>query len=207
MNLQQLSRPFPGLATPAELQEGIARLSRGAYFREASLDMALSIIAEAAARMSGVTRVSIRALSADGQELCCIESFSLASGRHVKGDCLQADDFPAYFAALRAESCIVADDVGCHPATMELARIYLTHERVSAVLDTPIHIRGELQGVLSFEQEEAPEPWAPEHRLFAHAIANLVTLALVEYEADEARRRADSAARRLQTLLPATATL
>ena len=39
----------PVLMSPAALHEGIASLSRGAYFREASLDMMLSILTESAA--------------------------------------------------------------------------------------------------------------------------------------------------------------
>jgi hypothetical protein len=38
------------------------------------------------------------------------------------------------------------------------------------------------------------------HRLFAHVIANLVTLALVEHEAEEARLQAKSATQRLRAL-------
>ena len=42
--MENLLSPGPGhpLMSPAELQEGIASLSRGTYFREASLEMMLS---------------------------------------------------------------------------------------------------------------------------------------------------------------------
>jgi GAF domain-containing protein len=193
-------RDRPRLASPAELQEGIARLSRGSYFREASLEMALSILTESAARMSGVERVSIWAPTGDQRELRCLELYELSPARHGSSDSLQASHYPAYFNALRSESCIVADDACRHPATAEFATGYLARHRISAVLDTPIHIRGEFQGVLSFEQVGTREPWSPAHRLFAHAIANLVTLALVEHEAAEARLQVKSAAQRLRTL-------
>ena len=197
--LTDRNRP-PALASPAELQEGIARLSRGAYFSEASLEMALGILTESAARMSGVERVSIWALSRDHRELCCLESYELAGARHASGESLLASHYPTYFNALRSESCIVADDAFQHPATAEFATGYLARHRISAVLDTPIHIRGEFQGVLSLEQVGTREAWSPAHRLFAHAIANLVTLALVEHEAAEARLQAKSATQRLRAL-------
>ena len=73
------------------------------------------------------------------------------------------------------------------PMMAELDAGYLAQHKITARLDTPIHIRGELQGVLSFEQVGSYLPWTTAHRLFAHAVANLVTLALVEYEAEEAR--------------------
>jgi GAF domain-containing protein len=190
----------PALASPAELQDGVARLSRGVFFREASLEMVLSILTESAARMSGIERVSIWALTGDHLELCCLELFELSAARHNGGERVMAGHYPAYFQALRRESCIVADDARRHPATAEFAGGYLARHEITAVLDTPIHIRGEFQGVLSLEQVNTHEPWNAAHRLFAHAVANLVTLALVEHEAEQARQQAETARERLQKL-------
>jgi PAS domain S-box-containing protein len=194
----------PTLMSPAELQEGIASLSRGLYFKEASLDVTLSVLTEAAAQMSGVERVGIWALTDDQQELRCLERFELSSGRHLSGGALSSCRFPVYFGGLRSESCIAADDASSHPLTSELTVEYLQVNRISAKLDTPIHIRGVLQGVLTLEQVGGRQPWTPAHRMFAQAVANLVTLALVEYEAGEARRQADLAQERMQAVFDAS---
>ena len=199
--------PRPALASPAELQDGIAGMSRGGYFQESSLELVLSILTESAARVSGIARVSIWALTDDHSELCCLELFELATQRHGEGECIPASQYPAYFHALRSESCVVADDAANHPATAEFATGYLARHRISAVLDTPIHIRGKFQGVLSLEQVGTREPWNPAHRLFAQAVANLVTLALVEHEAEQARNQAKSATQRLRTLFGAAGEL
>lgn len=200
MNLP--SSPGLGMAllSPADLQQGVASLSRGAYFKEASLDMTLSLLTESAARVSGIERVSIWALTDDQRELRCLELFELSSGRRSRDGVLHADDFPAYFRVLREEGCVAADDAYLHPATIGFAADYLPRHGITAMLDTPIHIRGELQGVLCLEQVGAAQPWTPAHRLFAHAVANLVTLALVEYEAEEARRKASKADERLKVV-------
>ena len=190
----------PVLASPTQLQDGIASLSRGAYIREASLDMALSILTESAARISGVERVSIWALTGDHCELCCMDLYELSRQRHGSGERIMASHHPAYFRALRCESGIVADDAAGHPATAEFANDYLARHRIAAVLDTPIHIRGEFQGVLSFEQVGTRDPWHAAHRLFAHAVANMVTLALVEHEAEQARDQARTAREHLRKL-------
>jgi len=198
METQLNPAPASSLMSPLELKEGIASLSRGAYFKEATLDMMLSILTESAAQMSGVERVSIWALTDDHQELRCLELYELSAGRHSKGGSLKASRYPAYFRALRAGSSISADDPYIHPLTAEFAVDYLPHHGVTAMLGTPIHIRGELQGVLCLEQVGARQPWSSAHGLFAHAVANLITLALVEYEADEARRQAHAADQRLK---------
>lgn len=204
--MENLLNPGASLAllSPIELQEGVASLSRGAYFKEASLDMTLCILTESAAQMSGVERVSIWALTDDHQELRCLELYERTPERHSSGGVLRASQYPNYFRALRQESCIAADDPYLHPTTLEFAVDYLPRYKITAVLDTPIHIRGELQGVLCLEQVGSRQPWTTAHRLFATAVANLVTLALVEYEADEARRQAQQANERLKTVFDAS---
>lgn len=192
------------LMSPVELQEGIARLSRGTYFREASLDLTLSVLTESAAQMSGLARVSVWALTDDHQELRCLELFELSSRRHSSGATICAERYPAYFRALHSEDSIVADDAYLHPSTAEFAADYLPETGVTAMLDTPIHIRGELQGVLCLEQTGSRVLWTTTHRLFAHAVANLITLALVEYEASEARHQAQTARERLQAVFDAS---
>ena len=192
------------MPSPAELQEGIASLWRGSYFKAAPLDMMLSILTESAAQMSGIERVSIWALTDHQQELRCIDLYELSARRHSKGECIKASQYPVYFHALRGGSSISADDAYIHPLTTEFAADYFPLYGVTAVLDTPIHIRGELQGVLSFEQVGSYLPWTTAHRLFAHAVANLVTLALVEYEAEEARLEAKTATERLRAVFDAS---
>lgn len=189
------------LMSPVDLQEGVARLSRGAYLKEASLEITLSILTESAAQMSGVARVSIWALCNAQSELRCLDLYDLSEARHQSGMSLYARDYPHYFRALRSEECIVADDAYLYPATREFSSGYLSQHGITAMLDTPIHIRGNLEGVLCLEQVGTRMTWTTMHRLFAHAVANLVTLALVEYEADEARREAVMAGERLQAVL------
>lgn len=188
------------LLSHVSLHEGMARLSRGAHFKEASLDMALSILTESAAQMSGIQRVSIWALTNDHSELRCLELYELASGRHSSGGLLRADRYPCYFEALHREGCIAADDASLDPASSELAVDYLQRHAITALIHAPIHIRGELQGALCLEQVLVRQPWHAIHRLFALSLANLVTLALVEYEANEAKRAAQLAAERLRAV-------
>jgi len=188
------------LMSADELQDGVAKLSRGAYFKEASLDMTLSLLTESAARVSGVERVSIWALTDDQRELRCLELFERSSGRHTSGGVLSAADYPEYFRHLRESPGIAADDVYQHPATVELVGDYLSRHGITALLHTLIHIRGDAQGVLCLEQVGSRQPWTPMYGLFAQAIANLVTLALVEYEAQEERHKARRADERVKLL-------
>ncbi|MBL8428824.1 MAG: GAF domain-containing protein [Dechloromonas sp.] len=188
------------LTSPLELQEGIACLSRGTYFKEASLDMMLSILTESASQMSGVERVSIWAFNNQQRELLCLDLFELSMQRHSNGHSMHAGRYPFYFGALQAGSSISADDAYIHPLTAEFAVDHLPKNGVTAIIATPIHIRGELQGVFCLEQVGTRQPWTLAHTLFAQAVANLVTLAFVEYEAEEAKLQALAASERLKTV-------
>jgi GAF domain-containing protein len=192
------------LMSPQALQEGIASLSRGAFLKEAPLDMMLSILTEAAAEKSGVERVSIWALNNEHQELVCLDVYEMSWKRHGKGESLLARQYPSYFRALHAGQSIAADDAYIDPLTTEFVAHYLPCHDVRAKLDMPIHIRGELQGVLCLEQVGSSQPWSSAHVLFAQALANLVTLAFVEHEADEARRQAQAASDRLKAIFDAS---
>jgi PAS domain S-box-containing protein len=192
------------LMPPEHLQEGIASLSRGAYFAEASLDMMLSILTESAANISGVERASIWALTDDQRELRCLGLFERSKRLHSSGNVIDAIGHPVFFAALRQGNSFAVDDVYVHPLTAEFVSYYLPRHRVTALLATPIHVRGELQGVLCLEQVGTRQPWAAAHQIFAQAVANLVTLALVEYEADEARKEASAVLEQLRAVINAS---
>jgi len=198
------SDEVPFLVSSVELLQGVASLSRGAYLSESSLELALSILTESAGRMSGIERSSIWALTDNHRELRCIELFELASGRHSSGGSVTVERYPAYFEALEEGSSIVADDPYSHTATAGFGGDYLPRHGISAMLDTPIYIRGQLQGVFCLEQVGRRQPWTPIHGLFARIVANLVTLALVEFEAGEARHDAQSANERLNAVFAAS---
>lgn len=200
----QRQHKFPP-KSQGSLQDGFANLARGTYFREAPLDVMLGVLSESAASMSGVERVSIWAFTDQQSLLHCIERYSQSTGEHATGETLRAEDFPRFFQALQAGICIAADDASVHPMTAEFAQNYLVQHKVLAMLHAPIHVRGVLQGVLCLEQTAAPQAWTTAHRLFAMGVANLVTLALVEHEAEEARRQAADAQGRLQLVLEAAA--
>lgn len=184
---------------PCALRAGAASLSRGLFFKEASLDMTLSLLTESAAQMADVSHVSIWALTDGQDELRCLERYDRVAGRHSCGEARLASHYPEYFRQLEGECCIDAAAVE-HPLTREFSRAYLSQHGLASVLSTPIHIRGELQGVLCLEQRQRVEAWTPAQRLFAQAVANLVTLALVEFEAEQARHQARLANDRLQAV-------
>lgn len=117
---------------------------------------------------------------------------------------MQAADYPAYFDALRRESCVAADDLFTNPSTQGFAADYLAQHGVTALLATPIHIRGGFAGRAAWNRSApachgrrrincSPMPWPI-----------LVTLALVEFEVGQAKQQAQSATERLRAVFDAS---
>jgi PAS domain S-box-containing protein len=199
MNFQGLTTLSHGI----DLQGAFTLLARNAVHGR-PLDEALRALTEATARMLLVERVSLWATSADHASIHCLDLYELTPNQHSSGAVLAAADYPDYFAGLRQEAMIVADDAATHPCTHEFARDYLPQRGISAILDTPIHVRNALQGVLCIEQVGAHASWTPVQRMFSAATANLVALALVQHESTEAREELREANARLRALFEAT---
>src|SRR5262249_17689451 len=67
------------------------------------------------------------------------------------------------------------------PRTKELSRDYLLPKGIGALLDAPVFVRGELDGVLCHEHR-GTRPWTEEEKTFAVALANLAARAIAESE-------------------------
>ena len=167
------------LASSLDLQGAFAHLSRRGFGGK-HLDEALRQLTESAGRMLNIERVSLWGLSAQRSKLECIDLYELSKNHHSSGMTLLAARYPVFFRALGQGEPIVADDAAMHPLTSEFAENYLLANSISALIDSPIHVNGELQGVLCIERVGPHSAWSSVQRLFAHAVANLVTLAIVQ---------------------------
>lgn len=170
--------PFRNLQRPLDLQSAYAELARHGLAGE-RLDDTLRGLTASTARTLNIERVGLWALTAQHTRLECVDLYELSPDRHSDGIRLQAEDYPQYFRALGAGDPIVADDAMKHPASHELTDDYLLHNGISALINSPIHAAGEVQGVLSIERVGPHSAWTSIERLFAHAMAGLVSIALL----------------------------
>ncbi|HMW16701.1 MAG TPA: GAF domain-containing protein [Accumulibacter sp.] len=172
---------FPLYSSALDLQGAFAQLSKRG-FAAINLDETLRQLTASTGRMLNVERVSLWGLTQHRSALECIDLYELSSGRHSHGLIFAADRFPEYFKAFFAGEPLVVDDSLKHPATQELVDDYLLVNGISAVVHSPIHVNGELQGTLWIEQVGGHSAWTSVQRLFAHAVASLVGLALLQHQ-------------------------
>ena len=148
------------------------------------LEEAFRCLTEHAADAMDVTRVGVWLSRGDGT-LEGVDVLDRRAGEHRAGARLSPDDCPAYFEALAEERQIVVGDIRADPRTRDLWEPYARDRGVRALLDAPIHLRGELAGVVCHESRAGPREWSPLEQLFAASVADTASLAL---EASERRR-------------------
>jgi signal transduction histidine kinase/ActR/RegA family two-component response regulator len=172
-----------------------------------SLEVQVRIFTEVAAACVGVARASVwlyahgraPATAVDGAHaaLVAFDTFDVRTGAHQAGLELDGEDFPDYFAALRADRTIVAEDARTDPATRGFSEAYLEPNGIGAILDAPLRVGERVLGVLCHEHVGGPRRWTEEDESIAAGIADFIALAFETHE----RERAEESLRASQIAL------
>ncbi|MFO0553102.1 MAG: diguanylate cyclase [Polyangiaceae bacterium] len=195
-----------------EREETLARqLAEGAAFQAALIELAtleepsyedlLGRALRVIAKAINVARVGYwelrRGTDASGAVIHCEALYVASENRFEHGTMLAEKDFPAYFGALQRGETIAAEDASNDPRTSEFADIYLRPNRIGAMLDVPVFVRGALAGVICHEHVGPPRRFRLDERQFAFSVGQVLSL-VVE---SESRRRAEQALRESQAHL------
>jgi|GEM_PF-1737578 len=147
------------------------------------------------ARTLNVQRVSFWTLEPAGRAIVCRVLYDGGNGSFSEGARLEAERYPAYFAALQAEGLIVAHDAWTDARTCEFAESYFKPNNITSMLDTPVWNRGRLAGVLCHEQVGTPRRWSLVEQDFARGMADMVSLALETSERSKVEASSELMAR------------
>ncbi|TDP39140.1 GAF sensor signal transduction histidine kinase [Idiomarina aquatica] len=93
-------------------------------------------------------------------------------------------DYSDYFAALRKERTIIANDAATHPATHEL-KIYMQQFGIFGMLDVPLRHKGEMIGVMCCESRKSERKWTEDEVAFAGILADIYGRAMSASERDQ----------------------
>ncbi|TAG48126.1 MAG: EAL domain-containing protein [Betaproteobacteria bacterium] len=91
---------------------------------------------------------------------------------------LLQSDFPVYFEAISHRRTLAVGDALLDPVLREFVPSYLPSTGVRALLDVPLFYRGQLWGVICYEDCVGPRNWDADAQSFASSAADLVALAL-----------------------------
>jgi len=163
-------------------QKALVNLTRSEVFSEPELTATFQRMIEVAARTLQVERVGVWRYMDERQAIRCELLFERTTGQTSSGVVLHARDFPSYFAALQSSEVIPAHDARTDSRTSAFTDSYLNPLGIGAIMDAPIHVNGQLYGVVCHEHVGPPRKWMPDEQLFAIAIANLVSQAVSLHE-------------------------
>ena len=171
--------------------EALVRLARSEKLAGGQWQEVLREVTEAAAWALETERTSVW-LYGQPSLLRCANLFERGPQRHSSGVELLAEDYPAYFEALREEHTIAAHDARADARTREFTASYLAPLGITSMLDAPIRAGGAIAGVICHEHVGPVRRWEVDEQNFAASVADLLSLALETGE----RKKAEAELRR-----------
>jgi GAF domain-containing protein len=163
----------------------LVHLTRNQAAARGPLPARLSDITETAADVLGVSRAAVFTFDADRSQIVCQDLYRRGEQIHESGLVQSAADYPLYFAALKSERPMAAQDASRDPRTREFEVSYLDTFGIRSMLDVPIMNVGRMVGLLRLEQVGEPHAWEPAEEELASALAALASLA---FEAEGCRQ-------------------
>ena len=145
-------------------------------------DSATKKITEIDSKTINVNRVSIWLFNEDNSAIVCSDLYKRDKNEHEKGAILSVKNYPKYFKALEESRVIAANDAQSDPCTSEFLEDYLSVLGITSMLDAPIRLYGKTIGVVCHEHTGPKREWTFDEQNFAGSIADMVSLALQDYE-------------------------
>ncbi len=180
-------------------QAAIVQMARGGIAPAREFDAALLEITRIAAETIDVERASVWLLSADRQDLRCVQLYTRSADVSSSGVVLTTGQYFRYFAALESGRAIDAHDAREDARTSEFRDGYLVPLGITSMMDAPIRMRGEVLGVFCNEHVGPARHWTPDEVSFAGAVADQIAL-LLAHEERERMRQAMVHAQKLESL-------
>ncbi len=176
-------------------RKALAALMHSEALSRGDVAGALQLVTEIASQVLRVERASVWRFREDRGALECVDLFQRTPRRHDEGGTLVASSNPRYFDALAEERSIAVADALADPRTTDFAEDYLRRHGISAMLDAPVFVRGNMVGVVCHEHVGEKRSWQPWEELVAGSIADFVALALEAAERNLAKQQLEAEVR------------
>jgi diguanylate cyclase (GGDEF)-like protein/PAS domain S-box-containing protein len=178
----------------------LGALMRSDAVEQGDVETAIAHLTEVAAEVLRVERASVWRFDVGRAKLICANLYERLTDRHMSGTEILRAEKPAYFAALAEERSVAAHDAWSDPRTSEFTAKYLKPLGITSMLDAPILVMGELEGVVCFEHVGPQRTWQAWEELAAGSFADFVSMVLAaaqlrSHRADLARAEAELVAR------------
>ncbi|HJQ22892.1 MAG TPA: DUF4062 domain-containing protein [Blastocatellia bacterium] len=167
----------------------LAKLTQNYILNTKDLMRSFRHITEELAMTLAVERVSIWRYTEDRKAIECDDLYTLSTREHGPNIKLSISSAPRYFEALATSEVLDVKDARRDLRTSEFLDDYLLKYGIVSMMDVPIHLFGYLGGVICHEHVGELRKWTPDEITFAIAVANLVALAIEQYEQRDSEER------------------
>ncbi|MGC9457408.1 MAG: bifunctional diguanylate cyclase/phosphodiesterase [Halothiobacillaceae bacterium] len=172
-------------SAPADLQATYLALARDWSFWEQPLEQAMKGLLERVGCLLRSDRVSLWQLRDHDRQLVCLALRDCRDEQFHEAAPISRDEAPGYFRAIEQGRIVDAMSTREDERTRDLGQ-YLAENRVAALMDATIRIRGRTVGVISFEYARPVPVWSEGEHEFAISLADLVAQLMVN---DDLRQR------------------
>lgn len=169
---------MPTTATNELQRSTLLALTKSASIDSGARTAAFQEICRSASEALGAARVSIWYYDTEREAIVCEELYERDGEKHSSGLTLFQKDFPGYFAYLREERVLAANDAHTDDATREFSQVYLTPLGINSMLDAPIRFEGKLWGVVCHEHIGPHRAWTIEEQTFGASMADFTARVL-----------------------------
>jgi PAS domain S-box-containing protein len=156
---------------------------------EQDLDSLLRTTTEQDAEVLNTERVGVWFFTSDRAEIVCRDQFIRTKKSHESGESLKAKDYPRYFKSLENSRIIAANNALTDPRTSEFTNIYLLPQGVTSMIDVPIRLHGQIEGIICYEHTGAAREWTNSEQDFAASVADMISLKLEAMERKKAEQK------------------
>ena len=159
----------------------LAELMQSEALAAGDFERAIQQVTETASTALRVERASVWKLAGTpgvDARIECVDQFLRGTGQHTQGAIIEERLAPTYFAALATERSMVAHDATSDPRTREFTDGYLRTHRITAMVDTPVFVRGKMVALVCLEHTESFRRWQFWEEFIAGTCADFVALVL-----------------------------
>lgn len=185
------------MAVDSSYQSILRELINERQFSKLDFDDALQFFCKTIGGALSVDRVGIWKLDTAQTALHAISLWGSENGKIQAETELGQHQAAQYIETIKTNSQLSFNDAMNDPRCSELAQTYLLENRISSMLDCPIHNIEKMIGILCIEHTGPKRVWTNEEQDFAVTIASLISLTFENQQRIEAEEIASRQTERL----------
>ncbi len=167
----------------------VGQLASSTVLEEQGYDAAFEEITEAATEFLDVDRISIWLGIAGTNKVRCVDSFSLATQSHEKGEVVDLSPRAEYLESLGRQYVLAVDDTATDRRVDDIRETIIEPRGITALIDVAIWRDGNFGGSVVASLFGKTRTWTPEEQIVMGILAEFASLILEKSRRLHAERK------------------